>query len=338
MVLQNNFEIPARFAFQPFSAKWRFEYAETVEWAGEPKLRPLVSAPAGEDERTWLRVRIEVPDPSASANALGLHIPGIGIHPSYTVLMDRASIPPDVLQAHETYRNTPDVSGRQFNVLICQMPELESLLRTLEPGKVIKNAWAMRDEFLNLEADPESGWEWSVWQFLNKWGIWEPDRGFTEDWQAVPIRLMPPSAPRQEQKRKRPDFLLVMPHLLREQQRKYRKALLPGNARSWLRSHPLSLNTADAFPFFRVLTSYCRQAIETTITIDHLAKSQFGICKRCHKVFPKEYRHKKQFCSKRCINAAGVQRWREKHRKPNWTAEMVAKVLSQQRSKRNAKD
>jgi len=109
--------------------------------------------------------------------------------------------------------------------------------------------------------------------------------------------------------------LPVMPHLLKEQQQRYSKALLPSNARPWLRSHPLSLDTADEFPFFRVTRSYCRGAIEATVTIDHLAERKFGICKRCHASFEKQNKHKRNYCSNRCFNAAGVQRWREKQRK-----------------------
>jgi hypothetical protein len=132
--------------------------------------------------------------------------------------------------------------------------------------------------------------------------------------------------------------VLVTPHLLREQQAKYRRALLPSNARSWLRSHPMNLETADEFPFFRVQRNYCGSAIEATITIDHLAEIKFGICKRCHKVFEKEKKYKMSYCSRSCANAASVARFREKHRKPEWTAAKIAKLLSQQKgAKHNAK-
>jgi hypothetical protein len=142
----------------------------------------------------------------------------------------------------------------------------------------------------------------------------------------------------QQPKIERPDFVLVPPQLLKEQQAKYRRALLPSNARSWLRSHPMSLESADEFPFFRVRSSYCSSAIETTITIDHLAEIKFGICKRCHKVFEKEKKYKMSYCSRSCANAASVARFREKQRKPEWTAAKIAKLLSQQKgAKRNAK-
>jgi hypothetical protein len=79
--------------------------------------------------------------------------------------------------------------------------------------------------------------------------------------------------------------------------------------------HPVNLDTAAEFPFYRVQKSCCVDAIDATITIDHLSGVKHGICKRCRKVFEKETRHKKNYCSERCFNAAGVQRWREKQRK-----------------------
>ena len=319
MVLrQSNFEIPARFSFQPFAAEWRIVYAETVEWVEAPRLRGILEPVDVNAERTWVRLRIEVPDMSDIGVSLGLYFPGIDDHPSYQTLVSRASIPPDVLQAHENFRNTPDISGRYFQVLICHKPELKDGLWAVEPGDVAKNAWIMRDEFLRLDADPELGWIWSVRQFLDKWGLW----GFGQvHVKGSDVALYPQfgallKAVKGERAYElaRLGFVMVIPHLLSEQQEKYRKALSPRNARPWLRSHPLKLVTADEIPFFRVKESYCAEAIETTITIDHLAERQFGICKRCHKVFPKETRHKKNYCSERCFNAAGVQRWREKQR------------------------
>jgi hypothetical protein len=250
--------------------------------------------------------------------------------------MGRASIPPDVLQPHEDSRSTPEVSGRPFPVLICQMPEFKDSIWKLEPGKATKNAWIMRDEFLNLEADPELGWDWSLLRFLNRWGLWEPDKGFTDDWQSMPLRLMPPSVPQPEHKGHKPDFVMVLPHLLKKQQAKYRRAVLPSNARPWLRSHPLTLGTEDEFPFSRVRSSYCSNAIETTTTIDHLSGVKSGICKWCHKVFEKEMNYKMSYCGRSCANAASVARFREKQRKGKWTAAKIAKLLSQKGAKRNA--
>lgn len=314
MVLQSaNFEIPARFDFQPYSAKWRGASAEILEWVEVPKLMAVGSRQSDDPEKNWLRVRID-------ALPIGnLDAPHEIDYSRHTVCMDRASIPPNVLLADENHRNTPDFSDRWFNVLICRKLEIKDGIWTLEPGKVKKNAWAMRDEFMNLEADrdPELGWNWNLMRFLNKWGIWERDRGYAEDWAAIPFArpFLPSSVRMTKQTPDKPDFLLVMPHLLKIQQEKYRKALLPKSRFSWLRSHRLEHDTADKYPFIRVQRSYCSTAIEATITINHIAGLKFGICERCHKVFEKETEHEKRFCSRQCIQAAGVKRWRDKQKK-----------------------
>jgi hypothetical protein len=227
--------------------------------------------------------------------------------------VSRANIPPDVLRTHENHVNTPDISGRNFQVLICETPEIWDSFYLMDPESVTKNAWIMRDEFFRLEPDPE--WDLSVQRFLNKWGLWVSERGFHDKWDGNSIsnlRLLQELA--SGRKINKPNFVMVHPHQLRWWQKHYRKSLLDRNASNWLSLHPLHLETAKDPPFFRVLRRYCTTAIEATITIDHLAGRKHGICKRCHALFEKETKHKKNFCSDRCINAAGVQRWREKQR------------------------
>lgn len=310
MVLhQSNFEIPARFSFQPFIAEWVFAAAETVEWVNAPTRKMAVQADA-ESEKSWLMIRIEVPETEFSTRRM------LALEPVYqTVLMDRASIPPEVLRAHENHRNTPDISGRSFKVLLCRKPEFRNIFWGLEPGKVTKNAWIMRDEFLNLNAERELDWSRAVQQFLNKWGLWSSGTGYEQAWRSQYPMLAKFATVGTGELTDTPDFALVMPHLLKAYQERYRKALLPSKARNWLSLHPLNLTTAGEFPFFRVNKSYCSEAIEATITIDHLAKKRFGICKRCRNVFEKQTGHEKNYCSRRCINAASVQRWREQQRK-----------------------
>ena len=61
MVLhRSNFEIPAQLSFRPYAAEWRIALAETVEWEFNPIL--VIGAKAVSPEKTWVRVRIEVPD------------------------------------------------------------------------------------------------------------------------------------------------------------------------------------------------------------------------------------------------------------------------------------
>lgn len=313
MILQRaNFNVPARFSFQPFIAEWRFAMAETMEWARDPTRLRMAFVPADDDDdKNWLQVRIEVPD-----DRFGIPL---GVDPPYTVLMNRASIPPDVLRSHENHRNTPDVSGRSFSVLIYRNPEIKNGLWALEPGKIEKNAKIMLDEFVNLEKPPQLGWDLSVQQFLNKWGLWCSEQRYVEAWDSASApQLTALFSLMTKQRTDTPDFLMVMPHLLKEQQERYSKALLPKSARPWLRSHPLhplKFSTADEFPFFRVRTSYCRDAIEVTITIDHLAGIRSGICKRCYRVFEKEKKYRMSYCSRSCANAASVERFRKRKRK-----------------------
>jgi hypothetical protein len=290
MVLQrSNFEIPVQFIFQPFDAHWRAVNAETVEWVEEPRIQMAFRKTEPEPEKNQLKVRIDEGARTLAA-MLGVNLP------SPTIRIDRASIPPNVLMPHENWRNTPDVSGRNFMLLVCETKFVGHLPQVI-PGIAKKNAWIMRDEFLNLPDGDDSDWVVDLRRFLNKWGLWGRGQGL--------------------QFLDGPDDVMVFiaPHLLKEQQESYRRALLPTHRKNWLRSHPMTLQTVDEPPYFHVRGSYLSDAINTTITIDHLAERQFGICKRCHAVFEKETKHKRDYCSRTCINAANVQRWRDEQRK-----------------------
>ncbi|MFZ0273958.1 MAG: hypothetical protein WB524_11825 [Acidobacteriaceae bacterium] len=156
----------------------------------------------------------------------------------------------------------------------------------------------MRDEFQNLNFDDESEWLWGLRHFLNKWGLW----GYRPSFEVGLGEEMP-------------GFVLAFPHLLRQKRDEYRKALESKSARKWLSTaSPLSFRTTDEPPYFLVERFYCEDAIEATITIDHLAGRRFGFCKRCGAQFEQETEHKKNYCSRQCIQAAAVKRWREKQR------------------------
>lgn len=100
------------------------------------------------------------------------------------------------------------------------MPEFESFLPSLEPEDVVKNAWAMRDEFFNLEEDTRA-----LSKFLSRWGLWNSERGY----EAGPGM-------------KSPGFCLAFPHSLWERREHYRRALA-GEAREWLSTAtPLGLS------------------------------------------------------------------------------------------------
>lgn len=312
MVLQRtNFEIPARFRFRPFSARWEIRTAELLGWPEEPKpiarfRVPSIGSPMAKPriaslmEREQVTVRIYAPGGS-TAGMLDLY--GIGLGPSHTVEMYRDDIPQDVLPSAENRRTSPDISGRTFSVLVCSKPEFKSLFPQSGPGDAIKNAWAMRDEFLNLDgadSDDPFDWLWSLRQFLNRWGLWAPGLGYHVGVLSAEL----------------PGFAVAFPHQLRERREEYRKALERKNARKWLSTTPpLNFTTIDEWPHFLAERFYCDEAIRTTITIDHLADRKFGFCKRCGKQFEQETAHKKNYCSRQCIQAAGVKRWRDKQRK-----------------------
>jgi hypothetical protein len=207
-------------------------------------------------------------------------------------------------------------------MLICAT-EVEGHRPPVRPGVAKKNAWIMREEFLNLPAYDGSDWNSNLCRFLNRWGLWGTGQQFTAGTlgKAYPNLSLLSGLPLY-----RREVVCLAPEMVKEQHKKYSRGLLPTNRRNWLRSHPMSLQTVDEPPYFHVRRSYCTDAIETTITIDHLADRQFGICKRCHSVFEKETQHKKDYCSRTCINAANIQRWREERRK-----------LQQKGAKRNDK-
>jgi len=289
-----DFEIPARFIFQPFSADWRIVSAETVEWVENPTLLRSLLGRQDEEatEKNWLRVRIDVPD----AEDAGM-ISMFARYPSYTVLMNRTEIPEDVLTAHENHQNTPDVAGRSFLVLIYEKPEFMDRFWTPAPGDTSKDARPMRDEFLNLSLGDDANWPWSLRRFLNKWGLWELGSGFWRD---------------RNMKNDQPGFVVVSPHSLREQQDNYRKAVLKSSGREWLSTHTLSGVAQDVPPYFFVRCSYCKDAIEAAITIDHLENRDFGICKRhdCRRQFERTSGQRKVYCSIECAHLANVRKLR----------------------------
>jgi hypothetical protein len=313
MVLHNsNVEIPARFVFRPYRAFWLVGSAEVVGWweggyslssggfhtifarGSTPGYLPVPSPP----ERVILRLPRPI-DETTSVNALGLTKRALAISENEfcEVAIDRADLPAGVLQSHEHRRNTPDITGRTFDLLICPTPEFGNLFPSLTPGDVAKNAWAMREEFFNLEDDIGS-----VCRFLNRWGRWKPQRRYEE---SVADGFGPRPLP----------LALEFPHIILRERDRYRRALV-GSARGWLRTAGgLSISQIDEPPYFVMEQFSCAAAVHYTVTIDHLSGLKFGICKRCRKLFEHETQHKKNYCSRKCIQAAGVQRWRAKKKK-----------------------
>ena len=307
MVLHySNFEIPARFLFRPFQASWLISIAEVVGWwepPGAGRFPPIfapVSTPLPEKERVLIRFVMPTGEPLSEAelgvspNALGLLLsnPYVNI---CEVVIDRVELPDGILHPHENRRTAPDISERQFDLLVCPNPEFASLFLSLEPGIVAKNARVMRDEFFGLKNNIEE-----TCKFLNRWGHWNVRRGYYTG-----VMGLPDPQP----------FGIEFPHLLWKERDKYSKALV-GNPRAWLSTcGGLIVSQIDKPPYFVMERFSCASAVHDTITIDHLRGAKFGFCKRCRKMFERESLHKKNYCSRQCIQAAGVQRWREKQKK-----------------------
>jgi hypothetical protein len=280
-----------------------------VNWSQEPEygglravFRPqtLASPKRIPPERQRVSVRVGGQDDLASLLSSLL---GNGAHPSSsTVEIDRGHIPREVLAPHENPQTSPDISGRFFRVLVCVEPEFKGLFPSeVRPGDKAKNAWLMRDEFFNLELLEDGDWVWRLRRFLNRWGLWNDEDGFHT---GMFIRT------------ERPGFVLAFPHLLRQRCEGYRQALASKSARKWLsKARPLSFSTIDQPPYFLVERFYCEDAIQATITIDHLAGRRYGFCKRCGKQFERETEHKRQYCDRKCIQAANVANWRANKRK-----------------------
>ena len=315
MVLhRNNFEIPAEFIFQPFEAKWEITNAELEGWVENPPTLRMAFFNSDTDPRDWVRVRIELPEPRMSTRQM------LGIDPLFeTVLMDRVSVPLQVLSISENHRNTSDISGRRFRMLISFPRKGNSKARNSktkrmsrsdlslpQPGSSTKNAWIMLDSFLNLDTN-DARWESELRCFLNKWGLWNWQSGFVQDWTPRTFRDQRPAGP---------EFVLVSPHYVKKRQEEYRSAILAENGRSWLakHAHTLGLVASEGFPFYRVHKNYCEEAMEAAITILHLNNRKFGICKRCGAAFEQESDHKMIYCKRTCASAASVKRWREKQR------------------------
>ncbi|HEX4320406.1 MAG TPA: hypothetical protein VHZ52_05860 [Acidobacteriaceae bacterium] len=252
-------------------------------------------------------VRISSPAtaPRESYDLMGLY--GMFVRDSIDVEIDRTAIPSHVLLSSENRSNSPDIGGREFDVLTSPIPAEEGYFQRLGAEHVGKNAWAMRDDFFNLSQDDDS-----LRRFLNRWGQWN----FSFDF--IPgARLTGPG------------LRVVFPHLLWEERERLRDALI-SSPRAWLtNASPLTFRQVDTRPYFLVERSYCEDAIKATITIDHLASLKFGICKlnTCRKFFERETRQKKVYCSQKCAHTANMRKLRAQEKK----------LQSKKGAKRNAK-
>jgi hypothetical protein len=113
------------------------------------------------------------------------------------------------------------------------------------------------------------------------------------------------------------DFFILHPHRLWELQAAYRKAMT-SPASTWLRSGTsLNLIRDTEPPYFYIEMSECEDAIKATITIDHLSKVTFGICKRndCRKLYECRTKQKRIYCGPYCAHLANVRKLRAAKKK-----------------------
>src|SRR5271170_7620503 len=105
----SNISIPARFSFRPYEAHWDICWAEIIDWIEPPEtasfLFPL-PPPRGRDR---LLVRVDT-QPASLSRMLLMGLDRTFDSGSYTVEIDRADVPIDVLPSHENRQNTPDIS------------------------------------------------------------------------------------------------------------------------------------------------------------------------------------------------------------------------------------
>lgn len=310
MVLHtNNLEIPARFSFRPRVAKWQATWAELVDWAEESPGSPtsLIAWPPIDKVRpkTGDRVILRVTPPVDVGKKLGESLTnemlyGLGdASADFELEMPRKELPDGLLRKDETPTTALDIAGREFVVLVSQLPEyanvplqLTSSVKETERKK--RNVWAMRARFFGLRPSVVD-----LKMFLNVWGPWDAERRYSGSRSS--FKPLP--------------FALVVPDAIWRQREAYRKAL-SGSARSWLRTaKPLTFSTLEEWPHFLVERSTCQDAIEATITIDHMRDAKYGFCKRCRGMFERDTLHKKNYCSRKCIQADATARWRANQRK-----------------------
>ena len=329
----SNFEIPARFTFLPYLARWVTCSAEILGWSDIPSapLELLSPGSAEEDEMVLVKLNFSSAGNGSEAQKTAQRpgdakidyadmfsgsrgrrgedtsapIPagriGSGANqvdqfaPSYTVEISPSHIPDDALRPHENRRNTPDISGRHFTVLASPRPGLASGSWAPKSGGIAKDAWKMRDEFLNLK--PETN---ALCLFLNHWGLWDRERGYARRFFG-----------------ELQDVAIVIPHLVWKRREQYRSALV-GKPRKWLSTtSSLFLSESKEPPYFTVQRSYCEAAIRTTITIDHLSKAEFGICRliNCRKLYKRETKQKRMYCTTAHAHLANVRKSRAEKKK-----------------------
>ena len=209
----------------------------------------------------------------------------------YTVPIDRNHVPKGILHPSENRSNTHDFHGRNFEMIVGHYSQRLEFLPVDKPDGPLRDAREMRREYFDLEKKSSA-----LCDFLNRWGLWH--RMFRRISGTFPCTT-------------------VFPNQFWEQREEYRRALV-GTPRKWLTSSaPLKVESINEPPYFLVERSICMEAVQATITIDHLSNVKFGICKRsdCRRLYERRSRQKRLYCSPECAHLANVRKLRAKKKK-----------------------
>ena len=170
----------------------------------------------------------------------------------------------------------------------------------------------MRDEFLRLKESNAA-----LLAFLNRWGPWD---------RLGALYIVEPTgfSPRELGD---PVPLAVLPSLVWERRRELRSGML-NKPDVWLSDNAAfgTMQRRTSYPYLGITDHTCLQAIETTITLDHLRKTVWRKCARqdCENVFAMNSGHGKTYCEQYCGHLESVRRNRAKAKaaqKPATTTE-----------------
>jgi hypothetical protein len=187
-----------------------------------------------------------------------------------------------------------------MRVLICQR-------RSADDKPIAIDAWKMRSDFLAIR----SGDNQALVRFLNKFG--DVARGYGPFWTNEIL----------DDKSRVGGWKahFVTPERIWAIHGEISTALTKGAA-SWFSSGASWINHLSApapgrSPYFSVYESFCKEAMETTITLDFARGLRFRPCKRsdCQAPFQLTSRHKRKYCSQYCAHLESVRKNRKRKRK-----------------------
>jgi hypothetical protein len=306
MTQSANFTIPARLVFRPKRARWVVGRA-TITGRGKgfasrcsddcykavSDLGPYIAPEIGCSNAIHMTVRLEWENMEQTLRGPWLHFRK-GHGPLYCLSLPRDPLPSGILLPHEKQYQAGVLAGREFRVIVCVLDDW-SLSDSADKSNVM-NAWQMRSEFLQLEQETDC-----LCSFLNRWGHW--NNILNESIGNLSCEFF--NGPRDP-------INVVIPGLIWSERQRYVNALV-GTSHSWLSAaSPINLNPTDKPPYLVVDCWSCKNAIESTITIDHLSKVKFSVCKRadCRKLFKRTTRQRRFYCSPACAHLANVRQIR----------------------------